>query len=376
MEERQLKKERNSNIELFRIIMILVVIAHHYVVNSNIQSFYQLNHVSANMVFMQIFGCGGKIAINCFLIISGYFMCKQEATMYRWLKLFLEWLFYNVVINTIFIIAGYKPLGMQALLTGFFPFLGGVGTGRDLFMFLFLYLFLLVPFLNKLIHAMNRREYTILLGILLFLFTILSTFYFHKTATGWATADHWEGLGWYATAYLIGGYIRLYPPPNLDTLRAGLILSVISILCVCGSIVLADFIDQKYRIVSAYHMVYGCNKFLAVTCAISLFLLFKNINIKNSIWINRISSTTFGVLLIHANSDTMRRFLWMDLFQNGKYYSYPFWKAVSHAVCTVLIVYVICVGIDLLRQYTVERWLLRKLGRSARLTRALYTKPE
>lgn len=356
--------------------MILVVIAHHYVVNSQIQSLYQLDHVSAHMVFMQIFGCGGKIAINCFLIVSGYFMCTQEATLYRWLRLFLEWLFYNVVINTIFLIAGYKPLGMQALLSGFFPFFGGVGTGRDVFMFLFLYLLLLVPFLNKLIHAMNRREYTILLGILLFLFTILSTFYFHKTASGWTSANHWEGLGWYATAYLIGGYIRLYPPPNLDTFRSGLILSVLSIFCVCGSIVLFDLIDRKYRFFSAYHMVYGCNKFLAVTCAISLFLLFKNIKIKNSICINRISSTTFGVLLIHANSDTMRRFLWTDLFQNDRYYSSPFWKSVSHAVCTVLLVYVVCVGIDLLRQYTVERWLLRKLGRSKRLTKGLYTKAE
>lgn len=144
----------------------------------------------------------------------------------------------------------------------------------------------------------------------------------------------------------------------------------------CGSIVLFDLIDRKYRFFSAYHMVYGCNKFLAVTCAISLFLLFKNIKIKNSIWINRISSTTFGVLLIHANSDTMRRFLWTDLFQNDRYYSYPFWKSVSHAVCTVLLVYVVCVGIDLLRQYTVERWLLRKLGKSKRLTKGLYTKAE
>ena len=31
-----LKKERSSNIELFRIITMIIIVAHHYVVNSNL----------------------------------------------------------------------------------------------------------------------------------------------------------------------------------------------------------------------------------------------------------------------------------------------------------------------------------------------------
>lgn len=356
--------------------MMLVVIAHHYVVNSNIPKLYDIQHISGHMIFMQIFGFGGKIAINCFLIISGYFMCTQTASLYRWLKLFLEWSFYNIVINAIFIIAGYTPLGRETLINGFFPFFNGVGTGRDVFTFLFLILFLLIPFLNKLIHSMDCREYAALLGILLFVFSILSTFYFHKTSTGWVSANHWEGIGWYVTAYLIGGGIRLYLPKKFDTFRSGMILSVSSLLCAWGSIVLIDFISMKYPFLGAYHMVYGCNKFLAVTCAVSLFLLFKNLKIENRKFVNRISSTTFGVLLIHGNSDTMRHFLWVDLFKNGEYYMRPLWVSVFHAVCTVFIIYTVCVVIDLFRQCTVERWLFNRLANSSFLTRPLYAKKQ
>lgn len=42
-------------------------------------------------------------------------------------------------------------------------------------------------------------------------------------------------------------------------------------------------------------------------------MLFKNMNIKYNKVINFIASSTFGVLLIHANSNTMRQFLWKDI---------------------------------------------------------------
>lgn len=67
-----------------------------------------------------------------------------------------------------------------------------------------------------------------------------------------------------------------------------------------------------------------------------------------------IGASIFGVLLIHANSDTMRQWLWKDTLNNvGHYNDTTFWL---HAILSVLIVFTVCIFIDRLRIITVERW--------------------
>ena len=65
-----------------------------------------------------------------------------------------------------------------------------------------------------------------------------------------------------------------------------------------------------------YHFVIDSNKLIAILTAVLAFLYFKGLNIKYNKIINLISASTFGVFLIHANSDAMRNFLWVDLFKN------------------------------------------------------------
>lgn len=36
---------RDSNFELFRIVLMLLIIAHHYVVNSGVAQFYDFNNI-------------------------------------------------------------------------------------------------------------------------------------------------------------------------------------------------------------------------------------------------------------------------------------------------------------------------------------------
>ena len=69
--------------------------------------------------------------------------------------------------------------------------------------------------------------------------------------------------------------------------------------------------------------------------------------------------TTFGVLLIHANSDVMRQFLWKDFLKNMSFYNSN--KLCIHAVCSILGVYCTCVIIDLLRIKFIETPFLKLL---------------
>lgn len=63
--------------------------------------------------------------------------------------------------------------------------------------------------------------------------------------------------------------------------------------------------------------------------------------------------------MIHANSDTMRRFLWRDLFKNSTYYDSNY--LVIHAIAVVSFVYVVGVIIDQIRIRTIEKPLFAYL---------------
>lgn len=56
----------------------------------------------------------------------------------------------------------------------------------------------------------------------------------------------------------------------------GLVGTIISAVVICISIYVFNYTMK----IDIYHFVIGANKFMAITMAIMLFILFKNINIK------------------------------------------------------------------------------------------------
>lgn len=78
---------------------------------------------------------------------------------------------------------------------------------------------------------------------------------------------------------------------------------------------------------------------------------------------NYIFKNWYCVLLIHANSDTMRQWLWRDILNNKKMFYKPFGIFVIHAIGSVVCVYIICTIIDRLRICLIEKPLLVWLER-------------
>ena len=119
----RMKSQRNSNLELYRIIVMLLIVAHHYVVNSGLIGQMQSSPLTTNSVFLYLFGMWGKTGIDCFVLITGYFMCKSKATAAKFFKLLFEVMFYKIVIYLIFVATGVAHLPLQALLAPLSPFL-------------------------------------------------------------------------------------------------------------------------------------------------------------------------------------------------------------------------------------------------------------
>lgn len=350
-------RKRDSNIELLRILMMLSLIAHHFVVNSGITERYNFNNITYNMVFLQIFAMWGKIAINIFTIITGYFMIKNEMTGKRILKLFLEIMFYEVVFYLAFLLTGYQPFSFKEFIAMLLivPHTAGRGYAASMMVML-----IFVPFANILAKGLSKQQYQLLIVFLLVYFTGFATFLKNET---------FDFVFWMLAAYLTGGYMRLYPC-KWDKLGIGAIGTVASIFLMIASIVAIDIIGTKYGVLSYDYFVSDCNKILAVTASVSIFVLFKNWRVRYCRVINTVASTTFGVLMIHAGSDTMRRFLWRDVFDNAGHYDS--FGLIPYACGVVLLVYVVCVGIDLLRIRFIEKPLFDKLEEYRWIHKALW----
>ena len=68
-----INKDRNSSFELLRIISMLLIVAHHFVVHGN---FDLISSFSKNVFFLQSLSMFGKFGVNLFVLISGYFSCE------------------------------------------------------------------------------------------------------------------------------------------------------------------------------------------------------------------------------------------------------------------------------------------------------------
>lgn len=115
------KEPRASGIELYRIIAMFLIVAHHYVVNSGITSIAYSNLVSAQSIFLFLFGAWGKTGINCFVLITGYFMCTSTISSKKFFRLFFEVLFYNIIIYVTFLCLGYEQFSFSGLVRTLFP---------------------------------------------------------------------------------------------------------------------------------------------------------------------------------------------------------------------------------------------------------------
>ena len=323
-----MSKLRQSNIELYRIIVMLLIIAHHYVVNSGITQEVVTNPRSLRAVWIIAIGAWGKTGINCFVLITGYFMCMSQISIKKWLRLLLETEFYRIIIYVIFAIGG----GVCA--KEFVKILNPVTSIGSDFVGCFLIFYLFIPFLNILVNNMDEKKHILLI------IGCLSVYTFGGSIPNFVVYMNY--VSWFIVLYFIAAYIRLYPKQIYKN----------SILWVCflGGTIFVSLISMLVgaRMGDSYFFLSDSNKICAVLVAIVSFILFVNLPIKHNKFINTVAECCFGVLLIHTASDAMRKWLWQDLLHVAEMYYSDY--LYIHTILSVAGIFVVCVVIDILRQ--------------------------
>lgn len=327
---------------------MLVIIAHHYVVNSGVTKFLNPQHLNGEMIFLQFWGMGGKIAIDCFLLITGYFMIRGGWRFRKAIELYAEIKFYKIIIFLILGVGIYQQVNFFTISHCVFSTLYSIGYGRS-FPEVFLLFYLFIPFINKMLYSLPKREWIWLLTLLISFYSVL------YTCIPSLNQKSIHYLGWFITLYIIGAYIRTYPNKYTESQNFGLYNSLCAFVFILCSILLLDF--AKYANILNlsgnyyYYFSMDSNKLGALWLSVSLFLWVKSCKLNYNKYINWAAKSTLGILLIHANSDLMRRFLWGDLLNVVGVYRYHSEWIVLHALLSVVGVYGICLILDKGREY-------------------------
>ncbi|RDU22172.1 acyltransferase family protein [Anaerosacchariphilus polymeriproducens] len=336
------KKQRSSNLELLRIICILIIILSHYSVHGD----FNINAASIpfNKFFIQSSGLG-EIGVDCFIFISGYFLVNSTFNFKKLLKLELEVLLYSIGIAIIYYVVSHGNIGMKEMIKACLPTL----SGQYWFMSAYILLYMLSPFINLLIKSLSQRMHLLCIMVLFSIYILIPTFTMFTIAGS-------SNIMLFITLYLIAAYIRLYPNATnyFNHMKLNIIMIVLSYII----IILPIIIYSKLGIIS-YNYFMGAHSLPLVVCSLSLFLAFKNMNISYNRIINWLAGSVLGVYLIHDNP-IVRNYIWKYIFRNNTFLNSKF--LVFHAIGAIIIIFVVCMAIDKIRISLVERPLWKAIN--------------
>ena len=326
---------------------------HHFSVHGIFEANEEiLTHgISFNFIFLQTQYIFGKIGVDIFIIISAWFMVDRKFKYNKLIKLFGEVWFYSIVILLLFlfVLEPVDKIGIKSIVCSILPVL----TGANWFITAYVILMLISPFLNE---AINKFDKKILRNILITMF-ILSVL-INGTISKFLV-DAGNNIFFFTFLYLLIGYIKRYDCIRKTSYKRNLLIAAISFAVYVLSVVVIALIGHAFgdNPTILKHSGYFYKQNTIFTFLTSLELLIATIKMKpiESKFINKIASATFGVYLIHDNS-LMRPYIWQTIFKCTNFANSPY--LILFEIGVVLIVYVVCTVIDLIRKATVEKiWL-------------------
>lgn len=338
-------RKRNVNLDLLRIFSMFLIVFLHSIDHSGvleqaeISSTWMYAYVQFTYAFTQI-------CVNCYVLLSGYFLVKSRFRLQKIFAMWMEVAFYSVLFKLIFMILGKIPFSILGLISCLFPIL----TGRYWFVTIYVGLYCVAPFLNILINGMDKKQHTMLNIVLIGLFSVWISI--HPAIAGMNSGRGW-GLPWFVVLYFVAAWFRLYYTNNkknsLTAWTGGticvIIMTIVRVVSWKSNIsLLQQIVDNWYKY----------DSFPVLVMTICTFVVFLNIPIRNEkacTVITRIASATFGVYLIHAHAE-VSPWLWETLNLPAKMHSPVF---ILIQLIVVIGIFGICTVLDLIRKNTIGK---------------------
>lgn len=333
-----MQKRDNSNIDILKILAIIMIIAHHFVYDA-----MNLNIIDHSNLFYNFLYIGGKYGTVLFTLITGYFLLNKEFNIKKILRIIIKTEIYSYVILAIFIfILNYK-IGNINILKSMISII----SNRYWFITSYVILYFFSPYLNTLINNIDKKMYKRLLVLSTILVVILPTITFNYFVNNTICLIYF---------YLIGAYIRKFEVKLFNNNIFNILLCIIIYIMIYGSTIIINIFSTKYQFLNGKEFYFSrLNSILVVLSAIFCFVYFLRIKIKGRRIYSLLAVSTLGIYLLHDNF-FIKKHIFPKLFEfvnnSNNIYLY--------SIITIIIVFITCFIIDTIISLPINR-LINKI---------------
>lgn len=342
--------ERNSNIELLRILVTLFVIILHYNNKNTGKAFAFTEAVlPANYQVLLVFEIFAICAVNIFVVISGYFMCNsRKADVTKILRIYIDVIAFSIIRYLSNCRLGYTNFSIGSFIRTMIPL--------NWYVAIYTALYLISPYLNKLIREMKEKQFRTMMIISILIFSVwpsLLEFITFRTGIKMTSLNpisiQGSTAGYsivnFVLMYLCGAYIRIHFNDKRDGKTAVASLAVY----VASSLLLVLYANVYFSGALSY-----CNP-LVILQSVTLFKFFQCMNVKSKI-VNSLASCSFAVYLMHS---FFFRYAKIEQYVTGSLAVIP-----VHIVLCAIIIYLLSAIVYKVYFFIVNpvlSWALKKL---------------
>ena len=339
-------KSRQSGAELLRIVAMLLIMFHHFAIHGGVE----YNNFSINNAWLNVIDFGGKIGVNIFVLITGFYSCNSSFSIKKIIKILFATEFYSLSLMIVSVAIGAQEMRIMLLVRGLFPLIFGNGYW---FISCYIIMYIISPILNAGVNKISRRGLAAITVFLLGIYCIIpNTIGIIKPTNDY----EFSVLIWFIVLYLIGSYFRKYSFVLLHhRMVTGIVLLFSTIILLYSKTYLLyvgdSFSGLSYKIISNFSNI-SQNALMPFLISVFAFCFFQPLNFKANKLFFDVAKATFGVYLIH-DSPMIYKFIWENIIHTKEVYYSEYYILAS--IILVLLLYIVCTLIEILRLRFVEQ---------------------
>lgn len=193
-------KERHIGIDLLRILSMFLVLVLHIIGQGGILAGLDVSSLRFKAVwFLEI---AAYCSVNCYALVTGYVSVDAKFKYSRIIALWFQVFFYTMLITLVFKIFMPGALWEGLLTAALLP----VTKVQYWYFTAYFGMFFFIPYFNKLIYAIDKAQFKILITSFVILFSVLPTLF---QADLFSISSGYSML-WLVLLYFIGAYFKLY----------------------------------------------------------------------------------------------------------------------------------------------------------------------
>ena len=300
------KQSRNVAFDILRLAAMLMVTMLH-ITGHGLQE-TQMEPFSGTYWIALFLNAFSLVAVNCFVLISGYFLSAQTISTKKLAALWLQVWTYSVMVYVILCLI--PGVDVQFRLSTLVECLCPLLSNQYWFFTCYFLLYLIAPILNKLAQSWDQKEYRNALAVLLIVFSLIPSVNIWGDSFG---TNRGYSLIWFAILYLIAAYLRKFDFRS-PVHPAVVYLIPCAALCILQAVV-SLFNPDIGSVQELLDNQCSYNGPLVLCASIGLFVWARSAPPKtgkgSAKIITTMASLSFGIYLLHDHG-SIRTVLWND----------------------------------------------------------------